>query len=133
MIEWVRALSPIIVAVLPILAAVFTTAKKTRNDTCKKIEEVRRKLDAHVTADEWAEQKARRLRILRCAYEITSGNDYSAEYLGEVVADCDDYSIYCDQHPDYKNSKGHIAMRIVRDEYMRKLKKEVKNNGVFDE
>lgn len=125
MIEWVKALSPIIVAVIPVLVAVFTSAKKTRKDTICKIDELQKRLEAHIVADEWCEQKQRRLRILRCAYDITNGVKYTPEYLGEIIEDCDAYKLYCDTH-DYPNGKAEIAMEIVRDEYTEKLKGEHK-------
>lgn len=121
MIEWFKALTPIIVAVIPIIAAVLTSASKTRKDTRKLIEDVQKKLEAHIVADEWGEQKQRRLRILRCAYEITNGVTYGTEYLGEIIEDCDAYKLYCDTH-DYPNGKAEIAMDIVRDEFTKKIK-----------
>lgn len=125
MIEWVKALSPIIVAVIPVVVAVFASAKKTRNETIRKIDELQQKLESHITADEWGEQKQRRLRILRCAYDITNGVMYGTEYLGEIIEDCDAYKLYCENH-DYPNGKAEIAMEIVRDEFTKKIKGEHK-------
>lgn len=121
MIEWVKALSPIIVAVIPIIVAVFSSAKKTRRDTIGKIEELQQRLESHIKTDEWSEQKQRRLRILRCAYDITNGVGYTTDYLGEIIEDCDTYKQYCDTH-DYPNGKAEVAIEIVRDEFTKKLK-----------
>lgn len=119
LIEWVKALVPIVVALIPVVWAVIKTARETRASTAKQIEAVSEKLDAHVKADEWNEMKQRRVRILRFADEVGSGRKYSSEMWDDILDDIDGYEAYCESHKDYHNNKGVMAMEFIKIEYMK--------------
>lgn len=126
LIEWVKALVPVAVAVIPVIITTIASARGTRKDTASRIEAVETKLDKHIQADEWAEMKQRRVRILRFADEVSNGKTYSSDYWSDVLDDIDEYEKYCDSHKDYHNNKGQCAMEYIKCEY-KKLKGA--NNG----
>lgn len=109
----------------------WQTVKKLANgvggiiDKLDKVEsdiaEVKKELDAHVAADEWAEMKQRRVRILRFADDVRDGKAFSEEYWDDIVEDIDHYEEYCSTHPGYHNNKGQMAMRYIKDRYYEKL------------
>lgn len=119
MLEWVKALSPIIVAMIPVLVAIIKTARKTRQETADKIQAVSTKLDSHIKADEWSEMKQRRVRILRFADDVSRGVRFSKEYWDDIYDDIDDYEKYCKAHEDdYQNNKGTQAMEYIKNKYV---------------
>lgn len=73
--------------------------------------------------EEEAERNARSARrsILRAADEIYSGEKHSKEYFEEILAYCDEYDRYCNDHPAFRNGKTHAAEKRIRDIYMRCL------------
>lgn len=124
MIEWVKALVPVVVAIIPVLVTVIRTAKETRNSTAGEIRAVRDALAEHVKKDEEMDMKLRRIRILRFADEVAAGAAFSEEYWNDILEDIDDYEKFCEAHKDtYRNNKGHIAMMFIKDQYERRYKK----------
>ena len=119
MIEWVRALSPIIVAVIPIIAAIVKSSSNTRTA----IEAVQKKLDDHITSDEYEKQKLRRIRILQFADEVSKGAEFSNEYWIEIIDTIDDYKKFCKENPNFVNSRGAVAMEYLHEQYLIRLKK----------
>lgn len=129
MIEWIRALSPIIVAIIPVMVTVVTTANRTRRSASEDIAKARQEilqvkavLDNHITADEENEQKQRRFHILRFADDVSKGAVFSDEYWSEISDTIDQYRTYCRLHPEYQNSKGEVAMEYIKELYKEHLK-----------
>lgn len=130
LIEWVKALVPLAVAIVPVIITTVKSARETRATTAKQIEAVSEKLDAHIKADEWNEMKQRRVRILRFADEVSGGKKYSTEMWDDILDDVDEYEKYCDKHPDYHNNKGVMAMEFLKIEYLKM--KGAKKDGTAD-
>ena len=59
----------------------------------------------------------RRNRILIFADELRIGIDHSEEYFNQILEDCDEYTKYCNSHPDYTNSKAVDAIALVKEVY----------------
>ena len=122
----------ITVAVIGLISAIIANRKKTEEivkavvkeevtkgnaETNKQIAEVQATLDSHIKESEVDKAKAQRDRILRFYDEICAKIDHSEPvYLG-ILDDIDEYEAYCSAHPDFKNSRGKMAMTHIRDTY----------------
>lgn len=60
---------------------------------------------------------AARRRILRVADEIRKGVRHSEEYFTSALEDVSYYKNYCDEHPDFENSKAVISSKIIEETY----------------
>ncbi|MDO4493823.1 MAG: hypothetical protein Q4C53_08070 [Clostridia bacterium] len=120
MLEWFKALVPLLVAIVPLVVAVVQSGTKTQKD----IGMLRGELAEHIKNGAEREQKQRRVRILRFADEVRRGKTASKEYWTEVISDVDDYRAYCLGHPDFINSKGEAAMEYLLDEYNKLMRGE---------
>lgn len=58
-----------------------------------------------------------RRRILRFADEIRRGDRHSQEHFNNILEDISYYLQYCDDHPDFKNKKAVISIKIIEEVY----------------
>ena len=95
----------------------ITTAISNRKKTVRKIDNVEMKLDSHIKEEEWANAKQCRIRILRFNDELCRGTNFSENHYEDILEDIDAYEKFCNEHRDYHNGKGHIAMENIRRSY----------------
>lgn len=135
--EWLTVLMGVVgnvaVALIAIIPSIISNRKKTQaciiesNDaTDRQIQTIRTAFDAHVEDYEAAKASSQRYRILRFYDEICEGRLHSESHFEDILDDIDDYQLYCANHPQYKNNRGHVAMQYIRDTYAR-----VKAKGGF--
>lgn len=127
LLEWVKALVPVAVAVIPVIAAVIKSARATRAANAAAIKAVaedvgavKQNLSDHIVSDELAQMKQRRVRILRFADDVSRGRKFSDEYWTDIFEDIDEYEAYVESHKDYKNNKGKLAMEFLRLEFLKR-------------
>ena len=58
-----------------------------------------------------------RYRILRFGDEVKHGTRHSQEHFEQILADIDDYEIYCKDHKDFKNNKTRVTTERILDVY----------------
>lgn len=63
-----------------------------------------------------------RVRILRAADKIRTGERHSKEYYDQVIEDINEYEHYCAKYPDFKNNKAIHAIAFVSEAYEKALK-----------
>ena len=64
-----------------------------------------------------------RYRILRFNDEILSRvSKHSKEHFEQILEMIDDYEAYCDQHPNYQNSKCVMAIENIKAVYAKACK-----------
>lgn len=83
----------------------------------------RKKLDAHIAADDKRNADQIRARILRFNNELIRELPHTKEDFINVLADIDDYEAYCRQHPEYKNSRALHAITNIGKNYDKRLEK----------
>lgn len=113
---------PIIVAllgILPTLIASHSSSKKSMN----KLQDT---LDKHIQEDAETNIKNIRYRILRFNDDLCSGIRHSESCFEDILEDIDDYEKYCAEHPNFKNSRGKMAMEHIKETYAK-----LKNRGEF--
>ena len=128
--EWVIKILtvcvPVLVALVPIIPTIIQNGKKTQesikesNDAVKKeLAAVKSGFDAHVR--EYEDEKARnqRYRILRFYDELCEKRKHSESHFEDILDDIDNYEKYCEGHPQFKNSRGQVAMQYIKDMYGR--------------
>lgn len=133
MIEILKACAPIFVALIGIIPAILANGKKTRDSaqaqteaTQNQIAEVNSALRAHIKEDEDDKARNARYRILRFYDELCEGRRHSESHFEDILDDIDRYEQYCSTHPDYKNSRGRVAMKNIQLTYER-----LKTEGKF--
>lgn len=109
----VTACAPILVALVGIIPTVIANRKKTQES----IEKLQKTLDAHIREDEDEGARNRRYRILRFYDELCEKRQHSESHFEDILDDIDAYEKYCDKHPNFKNSRGHVAMQEIKRTY----------------
>lgn len=122
LIRILEACVPILVAFVGIIPTIINNRKKTE----EAIKTVQSTLDAHIKEDEDERARNQRYRILRFYDEICEGRKHSESHFEDILDDITGYEQYCLRHPDFRNSRGAIAMQEIEDTY-----RKVKNNGGF--
>lgn len=118
----VQACAPILIALVGIIPTLISTRKKTQES----IDDLDKKLDAHIKSEEDDKMRQARLRIIRFNDELVEGRPHSESYFEDILEDVDSYEAYCAKHPDFKNNRGTAAMKNVQDVYDK-----VKRKGGF--
>ena len=133
MITLLQAIVPIIVALVGIIPTIISNRKKTeqslKNTTEaieKRVDKIQGTLDAHIKEDEDAKARTQRYRILRFYDEMCAGQRHSESHFEDILDSIDDYRKYCTKHPDFKNSRGEVAMEYIKTSYAR-----IKSEGAF--
>ena len=124
MLQVLTACVPIIVALVGIIPTVISNRKKTEasiresDDLLKKsLAKVQTTLDTHIREDEEDRIRTKRYRILRFFDELCEGKRHSESHFEDILEDIDDYVRFCDNHPEFKNSRGHAAMVAIQEAY----------------
>ena len=86
-----------------------------------KLDQIEKRMDRMEAEDAEREAKDARIRILRfgdeCAHEVR----HSREHFEQLIEDVDAYETYCAEHPDFKNNKAVLTIKIIKDTYQRRL------------
>ena len=122
LIPVLQACAPILVALVGIIPTIISNRKKTEES----IKNLQTTLDSHIKENENEKARNQRYRILRFYDEICEGRRHSESHFEDILDDISDYEQYCQKHPDFKNSRGAIAMKEIEETY-----KIVKKKGTF--
>ena len=124
-----QACVPILVALVGIIPTIITNRKKTDEalkTTQGSIDKLQNTLNAHIKEDENEKARNQRYRILRFYDEVCAGQKHSESHYEDILDDISEYEQYCARHPDFKNSRGGIAMQEIEETYKR-----IKSKGGF--
>lgn len=121
-ISILTACVPILVALVGIIPTIISNRKKTQEG----IDKVQRTLDSHIKEDEHDKARNQRYRILRFYDEICEHRRHSESHFEDILDDIDNYEAYCASHPDFRNSRGQLAMENIKRVYDK-----LKNEGGF--
>lgn len=116
------ACAPILVALVGIIPTIISNRKQTE----KSIAELQRTLDAHIREDAEDQAKYQRYRILRFYDELCEHRKHSESHFEDILQDIDEYELFCQNHKDFKNSRGQAAMDYIKTTYAK-----VKAKGGF--
>ena len=122
----VTACAPVLVAIVTIIPTVISNRKKTQESikssteaTEKRVDKLQASFDGHVRDYEAAKAGSQRYRILRFYDEVCEGRKHSESHFEDILDDIDSYEAYCASHPEFHNSRGHVAMQYIRQTYAR--------------
>lgn len=87
-----------------------------------KIDDVDCKLDRHIVKSGEEAASRARTRILRFSDELICGQEHTKEHFRDMLITIDDYEKYCEDHPDFPNSRCLIAIENIKDIYAKKCK-----------
>ena len=107
-----------------LLAALQRKWKKDdQQDTIlAKLDKIEKRMDRMESEDAEREAKHSRIRILRFGDECSHNVLHSREHFEQVIEDVDAYETYCADHPDFKNNKAAMTIKLIKDTYQRRLK-----------
>lgn len=98
--------------------------KLQKNDkTAEKLEELTqsiKNLDEKVDKND---AKVSRSRILRFADELQDDRHHTLDHFKSIKEDIDNYEMYCDRHPDFKNGFAKSSIRFINRTYDELLEK----------
>ena len=86
-----------------------------------KLDKIDARMDRMEAEAEEREAKLARIRILRFGDECSHDVRHSREHFEQVIEDVDAYETYCRDHPDFKNNKAVLTIRLIKDTYQRRL------------
>jgi hypothetical protein len=86
-----------------------------------KLDKIDARMDRMEAEAEEREAKLARIRILRFGDECSHDVRHSREHFEQVIEDVDAYETYCRDHPDFKNNKATLTIRLIKDTYQRRL------------
>lgn len=86
-----------------------------------KLDTITARMDRMEAAASEREAKDARIRILRFGDECSHEVRHSREHFEQVIEDVDAYETYCRDHPDFKNNKATLTIKIIKDTYQRRL------------
>jgi hypothetical protein len=91
-------------------------------DIDEKLREISKKVDKIEDTINDRDAILSRTHILRFNDELYNGVKHSKEYFDQQLEDCDRYDQYCDDHPEFKNSRTIMAKQNIKETYDRLLK-----------
>ena len=115
-----QACVPILVALVGIIPTIISNRKKTDEalkTTQASIQKLQNTLNAHIKEDENEKARNQRYRILRFYDEVCGGQKHSESHYEDILDDISEYEQYCARHPDFRNSRGKIAMEAIQETY----------------
>ena len=126
--EWLTVLlgmlAQIAVAFIAIIPTIIANRKKTQDSIKEGNEATKRQFDAlksdfdsHVKEYEEAKAKSQRYRILRFYDEMCEHREHSESHFEDILDDIDDYELYCEKYPEFRNNRGKAAMEYIKAEY----------------
>lgn len=86
-----------------------------------KLDKIETRMDRMEAEDAEREAKHARIRILRFGDECSHEVRHSREHFEQVIEDVDAYEAYCSEHPDFKNNKAVLTIKLIKDTYQRRL------------
>lgn len=89
--------------------------KETRKET----KNLREEFERFKKEQAFNEATASRRRILRFNDEAVFGLKHTREHFDEIIADIDNYEVFCMENPDYQNNKGKMAMHNIKSIYQK--------------
>ena len=87
------------------------------------VRETKRRLDEHIKVDDEREADRYREIILDFNNEIVRGLGHTEEDFDEVLSVIDKYERFCENNPDYPNSKAVHAVANIEKNYDKRLEK----------
>ena len=127
----IQACAPILIALIGIIPTIISNRKKTEDsisalktelqkDTAennKKVDAVTKQMTEHLEEEEEHRAKQARYRILRFYDELCEGRPHSESHFEDLLDDIDLYEKFCAAHPEFRNSRGKVAMDYIRETY----------------
>lgn len=86
-----------------------------------KLDKIEQRMDRMEAEDAEREAKHARIRILRFGDECSHEVRHSREHFEQVIEDVDAYEAYCRDHPDFKNNKAVLTIKLIKETYQRRL------------
>lgn len=86
-----------------------------------KLGKIEKRMDKMEAEDAEREAKNARIRILRFGDECSHDVRHSREHFEQVIEDVDSYETYCRDHPEFKNNKAVLTIKIIKETYQRRL------------
>lgn len=86
-----------------------------------KLDQLNDRMDRLEADDAEREAKHTRIRILRFGDECSHEVRHSREHFEQVIEDVDTYETYCADHPEFKNNKAALTIKLIKETYQRRL------------
>lgn len=118
------------VKINPWSALAKTLGRAINADVLKELAEVKkqqketeRKMDKHIQVDDERDADMHRTRILQFNTELLRDIKHTREDFIEILAEIDEYELYCREHENYKNNRATHAISNIKRIYDERLEK----------
>ena len=92
-------------------------------DVTRELEEIKQKVERHVTMDDRRTADGHRTRILHFNNELLRNINHTKEEFIETLNEIDAYEEYCRTHPDYPNNQAVLAISNIKRSYDERMQK----------
>lgn len=103
------------------ITAIVNTILSHKGKTAKQLDRIESRLDAVDLKVDRNEARGARSQILRFADEIYQKQRHTKEHFDEILAACQSYNTYCENHPEFENMRTLNAQRRINDVYYKCL------------
>ena len=97
--------------------------KAINADVSKRLDEIEKKMDAHIAMDDHRTADGHRARILHFNNELLRSIDHTKEEFIEMLHEIDLYEGYCRANPDYPNNRAVMAISNIKRVYEERMQK----------
>ena len=97
--------------------------KAINGEVLDKLENVERRMNEHIKADDERDADMHRARILQFNTELLRDIKHTKEDFTEILYNIDCYERYCREHPDYQNNRAVHAIANIGRVYDERLAK----------
>ena len=86
-----------------------------------RVDDIDKKLDNHIKDDKVDKVRQNRLRILRFGSDLLNNIKPTKEHEEDIIDGITEYEKYCIQHPEFKNNKAEITIKLIKKDYEDRL------------
>ncbi len=103
--------------------AINAEVLKELADVKERQKEMESNMNKHIQVDDERDADMHRTRILQFNTELLRDIKHTREDFIEILAEIDNYELYCREHKDYKNNRATHAISNIKRIYDERLEK----------
>ena len=93
------------------------------NELYSQFNELKNSFDSHLKEDKEDEMDQKRRNIINFSSEVSRGVPHTEEQYNQILEDIDEYVKFCNETPDYPNTKAEASIEHIRQTYIHHVEK----------
>lgn len=88
-------------------------------DVTERVTKIEKELESHIKEDEKYRMTQCREQILLFNTGLLRHEEFTKEHFDEILRNIDIYEKYCDLHPTYENNRAELAIKNIKNVYLK--------------